>query len=162
MSQTLSRLALTAALLTPIVTLDWRAPRRRGATVQQTAAIGTASDILIQGIDPSDDPMDPTHGLSAWSRPRGTAPDPFPIRLWGFTRQTDGAGWQHIRRTIHHRLLMQAQAQILLTGKALDDTLCGLNITDIDAARRTVALVSGRESRAETLATLLHDLHATA
>ncbi len=162
MSHTLSRLSLTAALLTPIVTLDWRAPRRRCATFQQTAAIGTASDIVIQCLEPGDDPHDPAHGLSAWSRPSGSAPDPFPIRLWGFTRQTDGAGWQHIRRTIHHGLLMQAQAQVLLTGKPLHDTLCGLTVTDIDAARRTVALVSGRQSRADTLAGLLHDLHATA
>lgn len=162
MSQTLSRLSLTAALLTPIVTLDWRAPRRRGQTFQQTAPIGTASDIIIQCLEPGDDPMDPASGLSAWSRPRGSATDPFPIRLWAFTRQTDGAGWQHIRRTIHHRLLMQAQAQVLLTGKPLHDTLCGLNVTDITAARRTVALVSGRDSHAETLAGLLHDLHATA
>lgn len=161
MSQTLARLALTASLLTPLVTLDWRTPRRRGATVQQFAAIGTASDVILQGIDPSDDPHDPACGLSAWSRPHGSATDPFPIRLWGFTRQTDGAGWQHIRRTIHHRLLMQAQAQVLLTGKPLDDTLCGLNVTDMDAARRTVALVSGRHSRAETLARLIRDLHAT-
>lgn len=162
MPQTLARLTLGAALLSPVVTLDWRAPRRRGATVQQSAPIGTASDVIIQGIDPTDDPRDPAHGLSAWSRPRGTATDPFPLRLWGFTRHTDGAGWQHIRRTIHHRLLMQAQAQVLLTGKPLDDTLCGLNITDIDAARRTVALISGRQSKAQTLAALLHDLHATA
>lgn len=162
MPQTLARLALTAALLTPIVTLDWRAPRRRGATLQQSAPIGTQSDIVIQGLDQGDDPFDPAHGLSAWSRPRGDQPDPFPIRLWGFTRHTDGAGWQHIRRTIHHRLLMQAQAQVLLTGKPLDDSLCGLTLTDPDAARRTVALVSGRHSRAETLAGLLHDLHANA
>jgi len=162
MSKTLSHLVLTAALLAPMVTLDWRSPRRRGATTQQTAAIGTESDVIIQGIDPSDDPMDSAHGLSAWSRARGATTDPFPIRLWGFTRQIDGAGWQHLRRTIHHRLLMQAQMQVLLTGKALDDTLCGLTLTDVDAARRIVALVSGRHSQAETLATLLHDLHATA
>lgn len=162
MPQNPARLTLTAALLTPIVTLDWRAPRRRGATVQQSAPIGTESDILIQGIDQSDEIRDRAHGLSAWSRPRGTAADPFPIRLWGFTRLTDGAGWQHIRRTIHHRLLMQAQAQILLTGKPLDDSLCGLTLTDPEAARRTVALVAGRHSRAETLATLLHDLYAKA
>lgn len=162
MSHTLARSALTASLLTPIVTLDWRATLRRGAVLQQSAAIGTQSDVVIQGIEPGEDPMDHAHGLSAWSRPRGTGRDPFPIRLWGFTRQTDGAGWQHIRRTIHHRLLMQAQAQVLLTGKPLHDTLCGLNVTDIDAARRSITLISGRKSSAETLAGLLHDLHATA
>lgn len=162
MSNTLSRLSLTAALLTPIVSLDWSAIRRRGATQLCTATIGTLSDVIIQSVDRDADPMDPSGGLSLWTRSRAGTPDPFPIRIWGFTQQTDGAAWQHAKRTVHHRLLMQAQAKVLLTGQSLEGQLDGLRLTDAEAARRTVALVSGRESGADTLAGLLRDLHATA
>lgn len=160
MSQTLSRLTLTAALLTPVVTLDWSVRRIAGGMLQQRATIGAWSDVVIQAVEPGDDPDDPAHGISAWSRPTGPAPDPFPIRFWGFTPCTDGAGWQHIQRSIHHHLLMKAQAQVLLTRKPLTDALCGLRIKDIAAARRTITLVSGRESRADSIAGLLQDLHA--
>lgn len=162
MSNTLSRLSLTAALLTPIVSLDWSAIRLRAATQQCTATIGTLSDVIIQSVDRGDDPHDPCGGLSLWTRSRKGTPDPFPIRLWGFTRLADGAAWQHAKRTVHHRLLMQAQAKVLLTGQSLEGQLDGLHLTDAEAARRTVALVSGRESGADTLAGLLRDLHATA
>ena len=159
MSRTLSRLTLTAALLTPLVTLDWTEPRRRGTTWSARAAIGTLSDVMIQQVDPEDS-TDPCGGLSAWSRARATH-DPFPIRLWGATRHTDTAAWAQMRRMVHHRLLMQAQSQLLLTGKPVDDLLSGLTITDTDAAQRSVTLISGRKTAAETLGTLLADLHAT-
>lgn len=162
MSQTLSRLTLCSALLAPIVTLDWSAPRRRGATVQSLASVGTLSDVILQSVDDEDDAQDPCGGLSVWSRTRGCATDPFPIRLWGFSRHTDGAAWQQAQRTVHHRLLMQAQAKVLLTDQCLRGQLDGLRLTDIEAARRSVALISGRETRATCLADLLHDLHATA
>lgn len=162
MSNTLSRLSLTAALLTPVVTLDWSAIRCRGATCHSVATIGTLSDVIIQSVDRDGDPMDPCGGLSIWTRNRAATPDPFPIRLWGFTQQADGAAWQLARRTVHYRLLVQAQAKVLLTGQSLAGQLDGLTLTDPEAARRTVALVSGRESGAETLAGLLRDLHATA
>ena len=162
MSDTRARLLLTAALLAPIVTLDWQPQHRRGATFLSTARIGTQSDVIIQSVEDPGPPDDPATGLSGWSRASAGATDPFPIRLWGFTPEVDGTAWQHIRRAIHHRLLMQAQQQVLLTGKPLHGILCGLRLTDIDAARRTVALVSGRDSRADTLPDLIHDLHAAA
>lgn len=162
MFDTRARLLLTASLLAPIVTLDWQPRQRRGATFRSTARIGTLSNVIIQSVEDPGPPDDPATGLSGWSRAGAGAPDPFPIRLWGFTPNVDGAAWQQLRRAIHHSLLMQAQQQVLLTGKPLHDTLCGLRLTDIDAARRTVALVSGRKSRADTLPDLIHDLHAAA
>ena len=162
MSATLSRLTLTAALLTPIVTLDWSAPRRRGATALSRARIGTLSEAILQSVDPDDDLHDFSGGLSGWSRTLTTAPDPFPIRLWGFSRLTDGTAWQQAQRTIHHRLLMQAQAITLLTGRLPEGALDGLRLRDAEAARRTITLVSGRTSTADTVAGLLHDLHVSA
>lgn len=160
MSRTLSRLTLTAALLTPLVTLVWSDPRRHGATVRSRATIGTLSTVTLQQVDSEGDSADPCGGLSAWSRTRTAAHDPFPIRLWGATRFTDGAAWAQMRRMVHHRLLMQAQSRILLTDNPLDAVLSGLHLTDVEAAQRVVALVSGRQTQAETLGALLADLHA--
>lgn len=162
MSRTLSRLSLTSALLTPLVTLDWSEPRRRGATVQARAVIGTLSDVMIQSVDPEGDPADPACGLSVWSRARGEGQDPFPVRLWGLTQQIDGAGWQQAKRVVHQRLLMMAQSQVLLSGKPLAGVLDGLRLVDVEAAQRVVALISGRETAAESLGALLTELHAAA
>lgn len=159
MSRMLDRVTLAASLLAPHVTLDWTRPRRRGATMMATAEVGALSEVVIQGVDPLDDPDDPCGGLSAWSRLRHGLHDPFPIRFWAHTRLTDAPAWAGLRHAVHHRLLVLAQAHMLLSRRPLQEVLGGLRITDAESARHSVSLLIGRDSRAVDLPGLIADLH---
>ena len=159
MSRILDRVTLAASLLAPHVSLDWSQPRRRGATMISIAPIGALSEVVIQSVEPMEAPADPCGGLSAWSRVRQDDFDPFPIRFWAYTRLTDAPAWAGLRQAIHHRLLVLAQAHVLLSRRPLDEVLSGLYLTDKQSARHSVSLLTGRDSRAGDLAGLIADLH---
>lgn len=159
MSRMLDRVTLAASLLAPHVSLDWSRPRRRGATMISTARIGNLSEVLIQSVEPLEPPAEPCGGLSAWSRAQEGHHDPFPIRFWAHTRLTDAPAWAGLRQAIHHRLLVQAQAHVLLSRRPLQEVLSGLRLTDTESARHSVSLLTGRDSRACDLAGLIADLH---
>lgn len=159
MSRMFDRVTLAASLLAPHVALDWSTPRRRGATMISVARVGALSEVVIQSVDPTGDANDPSGGLSAWSRVRPGHHDPFPVRFWAHTRLTDSAAWSGLRHAVHHRLLVLAQAHVLLSRRPLEDVLSGLRVTDEDSARHSVSLLAGRDSRASTLAGLIADLH---
>lgn len=154
------RVSLAASLLAPLVTLDWEKPRRKGATMISRAWVGPFSTVTIQAVDGNGDVNDPCGGMSAWSRATTTErTDPFPIRFWGFSRMTDDAAWACLRNIIHQRLIMQAQAHALLSRQPLEDLLPGLRVTDADAARHAVGLITGRVAQAKDLAGLIRELY---
>lgn len=159
MSRILDRVTLAASLLAPHVALDWTMPRRVGGSLISVARIGTLSEALIQGVDGLGDTGDPCSGLSAWSRVRAEHHDPFPIRFWGHTRLIDAAAWAALRQAVHHRLLVQAQAHVLLSRRPLKEVLSGLKLTNARSARQSVALLTGRDCKAEDLPGLIADLH---
>lgn len=159
MSRILDRVTLAASLLAPHVALDWTTPRRRGATMMSTARIGALSDVVIQSVEPLEDFADPCGGLSAWSRVQNGDFDPFPIRFWAYTRLTDAQAWAGLRQAVHHRLLVLAQAHVLLSRRPLDEVMSGLHLTDRQSARHSVSLLTGRDSMAGDLAGLIADLH---
>ena len=154
------RVSLAASLLAPHVTLDWDRPRRKGASLYSRAVIGPYSDVIIQSVDGNGDVNDPCSGLSGWSRARREdVADPFPIRFWGCSRMTDEAAWSSLRNIIHQRLIMQAQAHALLSRQPLEELLPGLHLTDADAARHAVGLITGRVARSGNLAGMIRELY---
>ena len=160
MPHRLDRVSLAASLLAPHVSLDWERPRRKGATMISRAVIGPYSDVVIQAVDGNGDVKDPCGGLSAWSRAaRADKADPFPIRFWGFSRMTDEAAWASLRNIIHQRLIMQAQAHALLSRQPLEELLPGRSLTDADAARHAVGLITGRVARSGSLAGMIRELY---
>lgn len=159
MSRLIDRVTLAASLLAPHVALDWGPVRHMAATKVMKARVGCLSDVFMQGVDARDDPHGTCGGLSAWSRARDGGFDPFPIRFWGHAGGTDAAAWRSLQDAVHHRLLVLAQAHVFLSRRPLDDILSGLRVTDPDAVRRSIFLLSGRKSRAEHLPALIADLH---
>lgn len=159
MSRMFDRVTLAASLLAPHVTLDWSCPRRRGATMISVARIGALSEAVMQSVDPTDDPDLSCGGLSAWSRVPTGHHDPLPLRFWAHTRMTDDAAWSGLRHAVHHRLLVLAQAHVLLSRRPLEDVLSGLRVTNAESARHSVSLLTGGNSRAGDLAGLIADLH---
>lgn len=159
MSRMLDRVTLAASLLAPHVGLDWSRPRRRGATMISTARIGALSEVVIQSVEPLEDASDPCGGLSGWSRALQGDFDPFPIRFWAYTRLTDAPAWAGLRQAVHHRLLVLAQAHLLLSRRPLAEVMSGLRLVDADSARHAVSLLTGRDSRAEDMPGLIADLH---
>ena len=160
MPHRVDRVSLAATLLAPHVSLDWETPRRKGATMISRAVIGPYSSVTIQAVDGNGDVNDPCGGLSGWSRAtRNDRADPFPIRFWGFTRMTDEAAWDSLRTIIHQRLIMQAQAHALLSRQPLEELLSGLKLTDADAARHAVGLITGRVARAVNLSGMIRELY---
>lgn len=159
MSRMLDRVTLAASLLAPHVALDWSPPRPMGATMISTAQIGGLSEAVIQSAEPLEDPADLCSGLSGWSRVRQGDFDPFPIRFWAYTRLTDASAWAGLRQAVHHRLLVLAQAHLVLSRRPLEEVLSGLRMVDIGSARHAVSLLTGRDSHAEDLIGLITDLH---
>ena len=159
MSRMFDRVTLAASLLAPHVALDWSRPCRRGATMISVARIGALSEVVIQSVDPAQGSADPCGGLSAWSRVREGHHDPFPVRFWAHTRLTDAPAWVGLRHAVHHRLLVLAQAHVLLSRRPLAEVLSGLRVTDAASARHSVSLLTGRDSRALDLPGLIADLH---
>lgn len=158
MARVIDRVTLAASLIAPHVALEWEEPSRCGPTRLSRAVIGSGSDVVIQSVDPNPQMPEPCGGMSAWSRARQGCSDPFPIRFWAFTRLTDAGAWAGLCHAIHHRLIVQAQAHLLLSRWPLEDALSGLRLVDVSAARHAVGVLTGRDTRARSLAGLIAEL----